>query len=205
MVLRGGTRRGGVGQESLVGAGCRHTGCRLGSLCGLRGLSCGGLGCYGALGNLRQGGLSRRLSRLGSLRRLCGLEGSRGGRLLSNLGCLSSVGLLDGLNRGRCGSLLCLFCLLADLYSNLREGRLHGGGEQGVGSGGCGSCAGDVLNDGCKSGSGCYQGATEHGGYCDGCQGASFNGAGAKCHWNRPLGRWLGHGGARRELSDRGL
>ena len=166
MVLRGGTSRGGVRQESLVGAGCRHTGCRLSSLRGLRGLSGGGLLC-----NLCQGGLSGRLSRL------CGLEGSRGGCLLS---CLGSVGLLDGLNRGRCGSLLCLFCLLANLYSNLREGGLHGGGEQGLRS--LGSCAGDVLNDGCECGSGCYQGATEHGGYGDGCERASLNGAGAKCH-----------------------
>ena len=136
VVLRGGTSRGGVGQESLVGAGCRHTGCRLSSLCGL-----------------------------------------------CSLGRLSSVGLLDGLNRGRCGSLLsllCLFCLLADLHSNLREGGLHGGGEQGLRS--LGSCAGDVLNDGCECGSGCYQGATEHGGYSDGCERASLNGAGAKCH-----------------------
>ena len=109
VVLRGGTSRGGVRQEGLVGAGCRHTGCRLGSLYGLRGLSgggsCGSLGSYRGLGNLCQGGLSGRLSRLGSLRgclnSLCGLEGSRGG-------CLSSVGLLDGLNRGRCGSLLSL-------------------------------------------------------------------------------------------------
>ena len=168
VVLRGGTSRGGVGQESLVGAGCRHTGCRLGSLCSLRGLSGGGLG------NLCQGGLS------GCLSRLCGLEGSRGGCLLS---CLSGVGLLDGLNRGRCGSLLsllCLFCLLADLHSNLREGGLHGGGEQGLR--GLGSCAGDVLNDGCECGSGCYQGATEHGGYSDDCERASLNSAGAKCH-----------------------
>ena len=183
VVLRGGTSRGGVGQESLVGAGCCHTGCRLSSLCGLRGLrgrgcsalgSCGSLGSCGGLCNLCQGGLSGRLSRL------CGLEGSRGGCLLS---CLGSVGLLDGLNRGRCGSLLsllCLFCLLADLHSNLREGGLHGGGEQGLRS--LGSCAGDVLNDGCECGSGCYQGATEHGGYGDGCERASLNGAGAKCH-----------------------
>ena len=177
VVLRGGTSRGGVGQESLVGAGCCHTGCCLSSLCGLRGLSgrgCSVLGsCGGLLCNLCQGGLSGRLSRL------CGLEGSRGGCLLS---CLGSVGLLDGLNRGRCGSLLCLFCLLADLYSNLREGGLHGGGEQGLGSLGCGSCTGDVLNDGCECGSGCYQGAAEYGGYGDGCERASLNGAGAKCH-----------------------
>ena len=184
VVLRGGTSRGGVRQESLVGAGCRHTGCRLSSLRGLRGLSgrgCSVLGsCGGLLCNLCQGGLSGRLSRLGSLRgclnSLCGLEGSRGG-------CLSSVGLLDGLNRGRCGSLLsllCLFCLLANLHSNLREGGLHGGGEQGLRS--LGSCAGDVLNDGCECGSGCYQGATEHGGYGDGCERASLNSAGAKCH-----------------------
>ena len=174
VVLRGGTSRGGVGQESLVGAGCRHTGCRLGSLCGLRGLSgrgCSVLGsCGGLLCNLCQGGLSGRLSNL------CGL---------CSLGCLSSVGLLDGLNRGRCGSLLsllCLFCLLADLYRNLREGGLHGRGEQGLGSLGRGSCAGDVQNNRCKCGSGCYQGAAEYGGYGDGCQGASLNGAGAKCH-----------------------
>ena len=177
MVLRGGTSRGGVRQESLVGAGCRHTGCRLSSLRGLRGLSGGGLLC-----NLCQGGLSGRLSRL------CGLEGSRGSSLLGclcGLNSLCSVSLLDGLNRGRCGSLLrllYLFSLLTDLHSNLREGRLHGGGEQRLRSLGCGSCAGDVLNDGCKSGSGCYQGATEHGGYSDGCERASLNSAGAKCH-----------------------
>ena len=72
VVLRGGTRRGGVGQESLVGAGCRHTGCRLGSLCRLSG---GGniLGSCGGLCNLRQGRLSGRLC---SLCRLCRLEGS---------------------------------------------------------------------------------------------------------------------------------
>ena len=167
VVLRSGTSRGGVGQESLVGAGCRHTGCRLSILCGLR-------------------GLSGRLCSLGSLRSLCGLEGSRGSSLLGclcGLNSLCSVSLLDGLNRGRCGSLLsllCLFCLLADLHSNLREGGLHSGGEQGLG--GLGSCAGDVLNDGCESRSGCYQGATEHGGYSDDCERASLNSAGAKCH-----------------------
>ena len=169
VVLRSSTRRGGVRQESLVGAGCRHTGCRLSILCGLR-------------------GLSGRLCSLGSLRSLCGLEGSRGSSLLGclcGLNSLCSVSLLDGLNRGRCGSLLrllYLFSLLTDLHSNLREGRLHGGGEQRLRSLGCGSCAGDVLNDGCKSGSGCYQGATEHGGYSDGCERASLNSAGAKCH-----------------------
>ena len=187
VVLRSGTSRGGVGQESLVGAGCRHTGCRLGSLCRLSG---GGniLGSCGGLCNLRQGRLSGRLCSLGSLCRLCGLEGSRGSSLLGclcGLSSLCSVSLLDGLNRGRCGSLLrllYLFSLLTDLHSNLREGRLHGGGEQRLRSLGCGSCAGDVLNDGCKSGSGCYQGATEHGGYSDGCERASLNSAGAKCH-----------------------
>ena len=153
MVLRGGTHRGGVGQESLVGAGCRHAGCRLGSLCSL-----------------------------------CGLEGSRGGRLLGylgGLGCLGGVGLLDGLNRGRCGSLLSLLyllCLLADLHGDLREGGLHGGSEQRLRSLGCGSCAGDVLNDRCESRSGCDQGATEHGGYGNSCERASLNSAGAKCH-----------------------
>ena len=72
VVLRGGTSRGGVGQESLVGAGCRHTGCRLSSLCRLSG---GGniLGSCGGLCNLRQGRLSGRLC---SLCRLCRLEGS---------------------------------------------------------------------------------------------------------------------------------
>ena len=88
VVLRGGTSRGGVGQESLVGAGCRHTGCRLGSLYSLRGLSGRGysvLGSCGSLGDLSQGGLSGRLcslrqgrlsGRLCSLCRLCRLEGS---------------------------------------------------------------------------------------------------------------------------------
>ena len=72
VVLRGGTSRGGVGQEGLVGAGCRHTGCRLSSLCRLSG---GGniLGSCGGLCNLRQGRLSGRLC---SLCRLCRLEGS---------------------------------------------------------------------------------------------------------------------------------
>ena len=76
VVLRGGTSRGGVGQESLVGAGCRHTGCRLGSLYSLRGLSGRGysvLGSCGSLGDLSQGRLSGRLC---SLCRLCRLEGS---------------------------------------------------------------------------------------------------------------------------------
>ena len=164
VVLRGGTSRGGVRQESLVGAGCSHTGCRLGSLRSLCGGGCSILGCCGGLCNLCQGRLSGRLCRLG---------------------CLRGVGLLDGLNRSRCGSLLSLLyllCLLADLHGDLREGRLHGGGEQRLRSLGSGSSARDVLNDRCESRSGCYQGAAEYGGYGDGCEGAGLNGAGAKCH-----------------------
>ena len=183
MVLRGGARRGGVGQESLVGAGCGNGAAGNGGLCRLSGLG---------VSNLRESGLGDHgsglgsLCRRGSLRGLRGLEGGGGGLLiyLRGLGCLCSVGLLDGLDLVGCGSL----SLLANLHSHLRKSGLGGRGKERA----LGCAAGDVLHDGSERGCGRQQGATEHGGNGNSRERACLNGAGAKCHGVSSLLVFLG-------------
>ena len=172
VVLRGGARRGGVGQESLVGAGCGNGAAGNGGLCRLSGLG---------VSNLRESRLGDHgsglgsLCRRGSLRGLRRLEGCGSGLLgLCCLSCLCGVGLLDGLDLVGCGS----FSLLANLHSHLRKSRLGGRGKERA----LGCAAGDVLYDGSERGCGRQQGATEHGGNGNSRERACLNGAGAKCH-----------------------
>ena len=171
MVLRGGARRGGVGQESLVATGYRNGATGDGGLCHLSGLS---------VSNLREGGLSLgdygsglgSLCRRGSLRGLCCLCRLEGGG--GSLSCLSGVGLLNGLDLIGRGS----FSLLANLHGYLRKGRLDSRGKERTLGGG----AGNVLHDGSECGCGRQQGATKHGGYGNSRKRACLNSAGAKCH-----------------------
>ena len=179
VVLRGGARRGGVGQESLVGAGCGNGAAGNGGLCRLSGLG---------VSNLRESGLGDHGSGLGSLCRGGGLrrlEGCGSSLLgLCCLSCLRGVGLLDGLDLVGCGSL----SLLANLHSHLRKSRLGGRGKERA----LGCAAGDVLHDGSERGCGRQQGATEHGGNGNSRERACLNGAGAKCHGVSSLLVFLG-------------
>ena len=179
MVLRGGARRGGVGQESLVGAGCGNGAAGNGGLCRLSGLG---------VSNLRESGLGDHGSGLGSLCRGGGLrrlEGCGSSLLgLCCLSCLRGVGLLDGLDLVGCGSL----SLLANLHSHLRKSRLGGRGKERA----LGCAARDVLHDGSERGCGRQQGATEHGGNGNSRERACLNGAGAKCHGVSSLLVFLG-------------